>query len=70
MPQVPPGIANSRQGVWIDDTAANNTIGGTAAGAGNIIAYNTLDGVALSATAGQGNSVLGNAIYSNGRIGD
>jgi titin len=25
------GIANNR-GVWIDDTAANNTVGGTAAG--------------------------------------
>ena len=48
------GVANSRQGVWIDNAAANNTIGGTAAGAGNTIAYNTSDGVALSSTAGTG----------------
>ena len=63
------GIANSRQGVWIDNAAANNTIGGTAAGAGNTIAYNTLDGVALSSIAGTGNAVLGNAIFSNGGLG-
>jgi hypothetical protein len=63
------GIANNRQGVWVDAAAANNTIGGTAAGAGNTIAYNTLDGVALNSTAGNGNAVLGNAIFSNGGLG-
>jgi hypothetical protein len=61
-------IANTRHGVWIEDAAANNTIGGMATDAGNTIAYNTLDGVSLSSTAGSGNSVLGNAIFSNGGL--
>ena len=63
------GVANSRQGVYIDGSAANNTIGGTITGAGNTIAYNTLDGVALGSTAGVGNRILGNAIFSNGGLG-
>ena len=43
--------------------------GAPAAGAGNTIAYNTSDGVALSSIAGTGNAVLGNAIFSNGGLG-
>ncbi|HEY6508524.1 MAG TPA: DUF2341 domain-containing protein, partial [Vicinamibacterales bacterium] len=62
-------VANSRQGVWIDNGAANNTIGGTVAGAGNTIAYNTMDGVALNTNASTGNAILGNAIFSNGGLG-
>lgn len=46
--------------------AFNNTIGGTAAGAGNIIAFNT-HGVTLSNVqgAGTGNAILSNSIFSN-----
>ena len=62
------GIGNG-WGVFIHDSAANNTIGGTAAGAGNTIAYNTGDGVALNPAAGTGNGILGNAIFTNGELG-
>src|SRR5262249_15394121 len=63
------GIGNSKQGVYIDTSAASNTIGGTVAGAGNTIAYNSLQGVGLGSAAGSGNSIEGNAIYSNGGVG-
>lgn len=42
-------------------------IGGTAAGAGNTIANNTLRGIEISS--GTGNSILGNSIYSNTNLG-
>ncbi len=45
----------------------NNLIGNTAAGAGNVIANNTSNGVWISG--GTGNAVLGNSIYNNGRLG-
>ena len=48
------GIANSKQGVYISAGAANTVVGGTSAGAGNTIGYNTLDGVALKSDAGSG----------------
>jgi hypothetical protein len=46
----------------------NNRVGGTAAGAGNVIAFNTSRGVAVDGV-GAGNSVLGNSIFANGEIG-
>ncbi|MCA9063345.1 MAG: DUF4347 domain-containing protein, partial [Planctomycetaceae bacterium] len=49
--------------------AANNLVGGTAAGEGNVFAYNTNEGVGHSATAGNGNAVLGNSIHDNGELG-
>ena len=59
------GIGNGGEGVWISQSAAGNTVGGTLAGAGNTIAYNGLSGVVLGSTAGSGNAILGNAIYAN-----
>ena len=53
----------------------NNTIGGTAAGAGNVIAFNGLDGVRVvscssgGVVSGVNNSILGNSIFSNTRLG-
>ena len=44
-----------------------NTVGGTAAGQGNVIARNTLDGVFVEG--GVGNAVRGNSIYLNGGLG-
>jgi CSLREA domain-containing protein len=41
----------------------NNTIGGTAAGAANLIAFNQNHGINI--TAGTGNTILGNSIHSN-----
>jgi hypothetical protein len=57
-------VANSGDGVLIIGGASNNTIGGTAAGAGNTIGFNGQDGVSINA--GAGNSVLGNEIHDSG----
>jgi hypothetical protein len=59
------GLANAGNGVEIN--AANNTIGGTAAGAGNTICSNTGRGVSL--VLGNGNGIRRNAIFSNGGLG-
>jgi hypothetical protein len=59
-------LANN-YGVAIQD-GSNNRIGGTAAGAANLIAFNNFDGV-LVERGGTGNAVLGNSIYANGRLG-
>ncbi len=50
-------------GVVIDGSASENTIGGTATGAGNTIAFNSGDGVDVDS--GTGNAVRGNLIYGN-----
>ncbi len=53
--------------------AGNNVIGGTDAGSGNVIAYNAANGVALAkgspAGTNSGNTIQGNSIFSNGKIG-
>jgi hypothetical protein len=62
-------IAGSSQnfGVYITTSAAANTIGGTAAGEGNVISGNndgaaTGKGIYINSTAANGNSVIGNII--------
>jgi hypothetical protein len=45
----------------------SNTVGGTAAGAGNLIAFNTNDGVLVSGFVD--NAILRNAIVANGNLG-
>ena len=60
-------LGNASDGIQIDTNAFDNTIGGTAAGAGNLIAYNTNDGVSLRS--GTGNSILQNSIHSNTGMG-
>ena len=56
-------------GVLISGSSSNNTIGGTATGAGNTIAYSTGIGVDVDATAGTGNAIRLNAIFSNTALG-
>ena len=56
-------MGNAAHGVYVNGSD-NNRIGGTAAGAGNVIANNQSDGVAIVAPA-TGNAVLANSIYSN-----
>jgi parallel beta-helix repeat protein len=63
------GVPNAGIGVRIYNSSSNNTIGGTAANAGNLIAFNGSHGVALPLGGGSGNSILGNAIYANGGLG-
>jgi hypothetical protein len=64
-------LPNQLDGVFIGDNSSNNTIGGTIAGAGNVIAYNSQDGVEVD---GQmptvvGNTIRGNSIYLNDNLG-
>jgi titin len=56
-------------GVVLQNGASNNTVGGTASGAGNTIAFNTAQGVVVFGNATFGDSVLGNSIFSNAGLG-
>jgi hypothetical protein len=56
-------LGNGSQGVWIGSGANNNLVGGSVAGAGNVIAGNALSGVELFGS--NGNRVQGNAIGTN-----
>jgi WD40-like Beta Propeller Repeat len=60
------GPAPNAWGVILQGSIGN-TIGGTTPGSGNLIAYNQSAGIL--ATAGTGNRILGNAIYSNAGLG-
>ena len=62
-------LANTGTGVTIQSGANGNMIGGTLAGEGNVIAYNTSSGVQITADSGAGNSILGNSIHANGGLG-
>ncbi|MGC3985227.1 MAG: cadherin domain-containing protein [Pseudorhodoferax sp.] len=57
------------EGVYVRSDAADNRIGGTAAGEGNLIAGSAFAGVAIFTGAGTGNAILGNSIHSNGGLG-
>src|SRR5207247_5435224 len=59
---------NSQNGVNIDSSAANNTIGGIAAGAANVVAFNGGDGVNIFTGGGTSNAIRGNSIHSNGSL--
>src|SRR5204863_641572 len=43
-----------------------NTVGGTQSTDRNVIAFNGVDGVQLTSTAGVSNGIRGNSIFSNG----
>lgn len=60
-------LGNVSTGVHIDFSASNNTIGGTASGKGNIIAFNGGDGVFVEF--GAGNAIRGNSNFSNTGLG-
>jgi titin len=62
-------LANSQAGVLVDGGAANNSVGGSAAGLGNAIAFNTTDGVVVSGATSNGTTVVGNSIHDNGGLG-
>jgi uncharacterized repeat protein (TIGR01451 family) len=59
-------LGNGSRGVDIENTQGN-TIGGTAAGAANTIAYSAQDGIRVSG--GIGNLISGNAVFANGGPG-
>ena len=58
-------LANGGVGVFLDGTGT--AVGGTAAGASNLIANNGQAGVRVNT--GTGHAVLGNSIFSNGGLG-
>ena len=74
-------LPNVGTGIFIDGGvngnapgASNSVVGGTAAGAGNRIAFNGRSGIAVGPYATQGvfstgNRLRGNSIYSNGLLG-
>jgi titin len=61
-------LGNTLNGVHIN-AAANNTIGGTAAGEGNLISGNGGAGGAVFNASATGNRIRGNAIHANGGLG-
>jgi uncharacterized repeat protein (TIGR01451 family) len=62
-------LPNAGNGIGFGDTLSNVMIGGTAAGAGNIIAFNGFNGVDSGASGSQSYAILGNSIFSNGGLG-
>jgi hypothetical protein len=68
-------LGNVESGIYLGCLAQNNQIGGTAVGAGNTIAHNGAPGASVGAgiflesTAGTGNSIRANRIFSNKSLG-
>ena len=60
-------LGNQNAGVRLSASLGNSTVGGTVAGAGNIIANNSLAGVVVGSDVG--NAIEGNAIFANGQLG-
>ncbi|HEX4319689.1 MAG TPA: choice-of-anchor D domain-containing protein [Acidobacteriaceae bacterium] len=61
-------IGNLGNGIYLSNGAANNIIGGTQPGAGNIISNNAMNGVLIdpgTAGGGTGNNTVANTIWSN-----
>ena len=56
-------IPNTLAGIWINNSS-RNTIGGTAANAGNLISGNATSGIEIEGTSAQ-NAILGNSIHAN-----
>jgi hypothetical protein len=57
-------VPNGTRGVWISGSQ-NNTIGGTAPGEGNVVAYNAYNGVNVYGSATTDNTIRGNSIHHN-----
>ena len=62
-------LGNTGHGVSIEGGATSNTVGGTADGAGNTIAFNANDGIAVTGTGSTGNAFHANAMFQNGDLG-
>lgn len=56
------GAAALHNGIGVLLNSANNTIGGTSAGAGNVISGNTLQGITIATVSATGNTIEGNDI--------
>ena len=60
-------IGNELEGIILGGTGA--TVGGIAAGEANVIANNRDVGIEIQGLSSTGNTIRGNSIYSNGKIG-
>jgi titin len=63
------GALGNVYGVLLQNGAGGNTVGGTAAGAGNTVADNGGQGVIVNGDSTVGDSILGDLIFSNGGVG-
>ena len=61
-------LGNGLDGVEIFQ-ASNNVVGGTNAGARNVISRNQGDGVYIDGSAATGNRIVRNSIFNNGKLG-
>ncbi len=61
-------LGNDEEGVRVQNAAAHNIIGGTASGAGNIIAFNGSNGVNV-VDDGSSASIISNSLFSNTGLG-
>lgn len=62
-------IPNGWDGVTVYNSTTGTTIGGTASGKSNVIAFNLRDGVRIWLAGATGNKISGNSIHDNGLIG-
>ena len=62
-------LPNGRGVIFNSNAPTGNTVGGTAAGAANRIAFNTGAGIESTQAAAVNNSFLGNSLFSNGGLG-
>jgi titin len=60
-------LGNGYDGVRVGAYSSNTSVGGTLAGAGNVIALNERNGVLVDRSTGNG--ILGNSVFSNGALG-
>ena len=58
-------LGNALGGIEVDNGAVNNTIGGTSAGAGNLITQNGGAGVTVADQTTTGTEIIGNRIFAN-----
>ncbi len=59
-------LGNGDDGITLFNNASDNIIGGIAPGQANTIAFMGGDGIQVAGSSGSGNTIRGNAIYSNG----
>ena len=62
-------LGNAAEGIAVASAATDNTIGGTASGAGNIIAFNGAAGVLLADAVAAENLIQHNSIFDNDALG-
>ncbi|MCP5184674.1 MAG: DUF4347 domain-containing protein, partial [Pseudomonadales bacterium] len=58
-------LGNAGPGIKLSNGASDNLIGGENAGEGNLIAYNTNDGIKVTDPTTRGNTFIGNQVFSN-----